>query len=85
MDFTMKVLREIDKRNHWLDLILIRMSDNDTIAKVDRERKRLRRLSDYYMKRQRRGHQSGEPRLFICSQSLFLRVFTGIMGVYRKG
>lgn len=59
MDFTMKVLREIDKRNHWLDLILIRMTDNDTIAKVDRERKRLRRLSNYYMERQRRGTPVG--------------------------
>lgn len=59
MDFSMKVLRRIDARNQWLDLILIRMADNDTIAKVERERKRLRRLSDYYMKRQRRGTPVG--------------------------
>lgn len=59
MDFSMKVLRRIDARNQWLDLILIRMTDNDTIAKVDRERKRLRRLSDYYMERQRRGTPVG--------------------------
>lgn len=59
MDFTMKVLRRIDKQNEWLDLILIRMTDIDTIAKVDRERKRLRRLRDYYMKRQRRGTPVG--------------------------
>ena len=59
MDFSMRTLRKIDQRNQWLDLIAIRMVDISTIKKVDRERKRLRRLSDYYMKRQRRGTPVG--------------------------